>query len=72
MFGEQEMFDTHFSLLVLRAQALAFQNSKLTVEQQITEAFDSMALPILHERLELFNGFNAFFPSNSIVGSCED
>jgi hypothetical protein len=64
--------DSHLTLLVLGAHAVALQHSELAVEQQLAEAFDAMALPVFHQSLELFNSFDALFTGNSIVCTGKD
>jgi len=61
----------YLALFVLGSHALAFQHRVLAVQKQVSETFNSVALPVFHKRLELLNRLDAFFPSNRVVGACE-
>jgi len=61
----------YLALFVLGSHTLAFQHRVLAVQKQVSEAFDSVALPVFYKRLELLNRLDAFFPGNRVVGACE-
>jgi hypothetical protein len=62
----------HISFLVFGAHAVTLQHGELPVKQQFTEPFNSVTLPVFYKSLELFNSFDTFLPSNSVVCTCED
>jgi len=61
----------YLALFVLGSHALALQHCVLAVQKQVSETFDSVALPVFYKCLELLNRLDAFFPSNRVVGACE-
>lgn len=71
MVGISNVFEsfeiTYIALFVFRAHTIALEHSKLAVKQQVTKAFDTVALPVFDEGLEFFNSLDAFFARNSVV-----
>ena len=62
----------YLSFFVLAVHTVAFQYSVLAVEEQFTEPLDSVALPVLHHGLQIFNSLKAIFTINGCVGSLQD
>jgi hypothetical protein len=63
---------TYLTLLILRAHAVTLQYSELAVEQQLAEAFNTVALPVFYQSFQLFNSFDALFTGDSIVCTGKD
>jgi hypothetical protein len=61
------LYNTHVSLFVLRAHTVAFQHSKLAVQEQVAKAFDTVTFPVFYKRLELLDSFDTFFAGNGVV-----